>query len=102
MLNRPAQRRAVIAVLERPFRRARQRLEEIACVQLVIAKKLVDRSVRRVSPGFDDGVDNGSRVTSIFGRTLGLDAELGQRVDGEESRLRAVHAALVEGRLVAE
>src|SRR5260221_10324359 len=43
--DRTAGRAAVVAVLERTFLRARQRLEEISCVQLVVAQKLIESSM---------------------------------------------------------
>ena len=102
VLDRAASRAAVVAVLERTLRGARKRLEEIPRVQFVVAQKLVQRSVEFVGAGLDDRVDHRARIAAVLGGSLGLDAEFGQRIDREQRGLRAGHAALVEGRLIAE
>jgi hypothetical protein len=68
---------AVVAILERTFRRTRQRLEKIPRVQLVLAQELIERSMHLVGAGFDDRVDHCSCIAAVLGGPLRLNTEFG-------------------------
>src|SRR6266511_1330276 len=77
-------------------------LAEIPRVEIVVAQKIVSRTVELVRAPFDGDVHDRARIAPVFRRALRLSVELDERVDGKERRGRAGHATLIERRLVAE
>src|SRR5262249_38177676 len=84
--NRPAQCSTELVPPERRFLRS----EERTCVQLVVAQKLVRRSMHTVGPRFRDRGDHRSALSVLGGESVAKYAEL---LDGIDRRL---HGQIVE------
>ena len=102
VLDGGAEGAAEIAVLEGALLGTGKGFEEIAGVQLVVAQVLVGGAVNLVGAGLEHGIYNGAGVTSVLGRSLRLNAELGERIHRQDRSLCVDRAALVKRGLVAK